>query len=50
MKVCILKSGIMIAQTRPDTKKKIKDKVFKIYRSIMVESLGLPSEIMPKKK
>ena len=49
MKICILKSGIMIAQTPPDTKRKTKDKVLKIYRSIMVESLGLPSEILPEK-
>ena len=50
IQVCILKSGIMIAQTPPDTKEKIKNKVFKTYRSIMVDSLGLPSYILPKKK
>lgn len=45
----MLKSGIMIAQTPPDTKADIKEKVFEIYRSILVDSLGLPADVMPKK-
>jgi adenylyltransferase/sulfurtransferase len=49
IQACILKSGIMIAQTPPDTKEEIKDSVFEIYRSIMVDGLRLPSDILPKK-
>jgi hypothetical protein len=37
----------MIAQTPPDTKQAIKDRVFDIYRSIMVDGLGLSSDILP---
>ncbi len=47
IQACILKSGIMIAQTPPDTKEEIKEKVFVIYRSIMVDGLGLPSDSVP---
>ena len=47
IRACILKSGIMIAQTPPDTKEEIKDSVFEIYRSIMVDGLGLPLDILP---
>jgi hypothetical protein len=47
IQACILKSGIMIAQSPPDTKKDIKDRVFDIYRSIMVDGLGLPRDILP---
>jgi adenylyltransferase/sulfurtransferase len=47
IQACILKSGIMIAQTPPDTKEEIKDKVFDIYKSIMVDGLGLSSDILP---
>lgn len=47
IQACILKSGIMIAQTPPDTKEEIKDNVFKIYRSLMVDGLGLAPDILP---
>ena len=47
IQACILKSGIMIAQTPPDTKEEIKDRVFEIYRSIMVDGLGLSPDILP---
>ena len=47
IQACILKSGIMIAQTPPDTHAEIKDRVFEIYRSIMVDGLGLSPDILP---
>ena len=47
LQACILKSGIMIAQTPPDTKEEIKARVFDIYRSIMVDGLGLSHNILP---
>ncbi|MCK5203484.1 MAG: HesA/MoeB/ThiF family protein [Desulfobacterales bacterium] len=47
IQACILKSGTMIAQTPPDTKETIKDRVFDIYRSIMVDGLGLSHNILP---
>ena len=47
IQACILKSGIMIAQTPPDTKEEIKDKVIDIYRSVMVDGLGLPKDVLP---
>ena len=46
IQACILKSGIMIAQTPPDTKEEIKDAVIDIYRSVMVDGLGLSSDIL----
>ncbi|MEJ2221194.1 MAG: HesA/MoeB/ThiF family protein [Desulfobacterales bacterium] len=47
IQACILKSGIMIAQTPPDTNEEIKDSVFEIYRSIMVDGLSLSPDILP---
>jgi molybdopterin/thiamine biosynthesis adenylyltransferase len=47
IQACILKSGIMIAQTPPQMQANIKKKVFEIYRSIMVDGLGLPEAILP---
>lgn len=47
IQACILTSGIMIAQTPPDTKEEIKEKVFEIYRSILVDDLGLPADTVP---
>jgi adenylyltransferase/sulfurtransferase len=44
---CILKSGIMVAQTPPQLDKDIATDVFDIYRSILVNGLGLPEEILP---
>jgi hypothetical protein len=37
----------MIAQTPPDTKAAIKEKVFEIYHSIMIKGLGYPQENLP---
>jgi adenylyltransferase/sulfurtransferase len=48
IQACILKSGIMIAQTPPDTQAHIKDKVFDTYRSILVDGLGFSLDIIPK--
>jgi len=47
IQACILKSGIMIAQTPPDSKEDIKDRVFEIYRFIIVDGLGLSQDILP---
>lgn len=44
---CILKSGIMVAQTPPQLNDDITKEVFDIYKSILVEGLGLPEEILP---
>ena len=43
----LLASGIMIAQTPPDTRADIRDKVFEIYRSIMVKGMGFSQKILP---
>jgi molybdopterin/thiamine biosynthesis adenylyltransferase len=50
IQACILRSGIMIAQTPPDTQADIKDRVFDIYRTIMVDGLGLAPDILPTQK
>jgi adenylyltransferase/sulfurtransferase len=47
IQACLLTSGIMIAQTPPDTRATIKEKVYDIYRSIMIKELGLPQKILP---
>jgi molybdopterin-synthase adenylyltransferase len=47
IQACILKSGIMIAQTPPDMQEEIKDKVIETYRSILVDGLGLSPDILP---
>ncbi|MGD8613729.1 MAG: HesA/MoeB/ThiF family protein [Desulfobacterales bacterium] len=47
IQACLLASGIMIAQTSPDTNEAIKEKVFEIYRSIMIKGLGFPQKILP---
>ncbi|UCG04770.1 MAG: HesA/MoeB/ThiF family protein [Desulfobacterales bacterium] len=44
---CILKSGIMIAQTPPQMDSSYKDEVFATYRSILVEGMGLSEDILP---
>jgi hypothetical protein len=44
---CILKSGIMVAQTPPQLDDDITREVFDIYRSILLEGLGLPEDIYP---
>jgi len=50
IQACILNSGIMIVQTPPQMHKDIKDKVLDIYRSIMVDGLGFPRDILPEIK
>jgi len=45
---CILKGGIMIAQTPPRLEDDLKTEVFEIYRSVLVNGLGLPRDILPE--
>jgi molybdopterin/thiamine biosynthesis adenylyltransferase len=45
---CILKSGTMIAQTSPTVKNDPKLDIFKTYRSILVDGLGLSPMIVPE--
>jgi molybdopterin-synthase adenylyltransferase len=44
---CILKSGIMLAQTPPQMESGYKDEVLATYRSILVEGMGLSEDILP---
>jgi len=44
---CILKSGIMIAQTPPQMDSSYKAEVLETYRSILVEGMGLSEDILP---
>ena len=46
--ISILKSGIMVAQASPKLKSDLKDEVFEIYNSIVVDGLGLPHAILPE--
>ena len=45
---CILKSGIMIAQTPPGLEDHFKTEVIEIYRSIFVDGLGVSKDILPE--
>ena len=47
---CVLKSGIMNAQTPPHVEEddKIKDEIFDIYKAILVEGLGFSDKILPE--
>ena len=45
---CILKSGIMVAQTPPQLDHDFANEVFDIYKSILVDGLGLPPDILPE--
>jgi hypothetical protein len=45
---CILKSGIMIAQTPPRFEDHIKTEVLEIYSSILLDGLGLSKDILPE--
>jgi adenylyltransferase/sulfurtransferase len=49
IQACILKSGIMIAQTPPEMQADIRNTVFDTYRSILVDGLGLSPDIIPAK-
>ena len=44
---CILKSGIMVAQTPPRLDEDITREVFEIYRSILIDGMGLSEKILP---
>jgi molybdopterin/thiamine biosynthesis adenylyltransferase len=44
---CILKSGIMIAQTPPLMDSSYKNEVLATYRSILIEGMGLSADILP---
>jgi adenylyltransferase/sulfurtransferase len=48
IQACMLKSGIMIAQTPPEMQANIKDRVCDTYRSILVDGLGFSLDIMPQ--
>jgi adenylyltransferase/sulfurtransferase len=47
---CILKSGIMVAQTPPQLDDDITNDIFKLYRGLLVDGLGLPENILPGAK
>ncbi len=44
---CILKSGIMIAQTPPQLEGNFKAEVIETWKSILIEGMGLPVSIIP---
>ena len=44
---CILKSGIMIAQTPPDLDDDMAAEVLDIYRSILVDGMGMHEDLVP---
>ena len=45
---CILKSGIMVAQTPPQANDDITKKIYELYRELLVDGLGLPEDILPE--
>jgi molybdopterin/thiamine biosynthesis adenylyltransferase len=45
---CVLKSGIMIAQSPPRFEEQIKTEVLEIYRAILLDGLGLSKDILPE--
>jgi adenylyltransferase/sulfurtransferase len=47
---CLLKSGIMNAQSPPKLEGNIKDQIFKVYKSLLVDGLGLSAKILPNEK
>ena len=46
----ILKSGIMVAQTPPKVEDDVANDVLGIYRTLLVEGLGLSEDILPESK
>jgi adenylyltransferase/sulfurtransferase len=44
---CILKSGIMIAQTPPQMEDDLKQDALETYRSLMIDGMGLSEKILP---
>jgi len=45
---CILKSGVMVAQTPPLTDEDIAGQVIDLYKSIMVDGMGMNEDILPE--
>ena len=45
---CLLKSGIMTAQSIPSTQDDLKKEIFDTYKSILVDGLGYSAEILPQ--
>ncbi|CAB1077676.1 hypothetical protein D1AOALGA4SA_5462 [Olavius algarvensis Delta 1 endosymbiont] len=45
---CILKSGIMIAQTPPRLESNFKSEVIETWRSIIIDGMGFSAEILPE--
>lgn len=45
---CLLKSGIMIAQTPPQTSENIKPEIAGIFRLLLVDALGFAPTILPE--
>jgi len=48
MTACILKSGILIAQTSPQLDADLKKEVLETYTSILIKGMGLPASILPE--
>jgi adenylyltransferase/sulfurtransferase len=48
LSACILKSGIMIAQTPPQMEDDLKHDALATFRSILIDGLGLPDDILPE--
>ena len=44
---CILKSGIMIAQTPPQLESNFKNEVIETYKFLLIDGMGLPEDILP---
>jgi hypothetical protein len=45
---CMLKSGIMTAQTPPQLESNFKNEVVETWRSIVIDGLGLSEDIVPE--
>ncbi len=45
---CILKSGIMIAQTPPQLERNFKTEVMDTWKSILIDGMGFPADIAPE--
>ncbi|MHC4457011.1 MAG: HesA/MoeB/ThiF family protein [Planctomycetota bacterium] len=45
---CILKTGIMIVQTAPRFEGDLKKHMLKIYKTLLIEGIGLSSNILPQ--
>jgi molybdopterin/thiamine biosynthesis adenylyltransferase len=48
IKACILKSGIMNAQAPPELEQGVKQELLDFYKSILVDGLGFPEELLPE--